>query len=146
MAPPNPKNSQWMSIVGWIIGVPAALAVLGWLFLHGHQAGESTSDAPKEAEKPHDTVSLASDRWKASGIALESVVAAPFVERHWRTGRLAVDEGREGSNCHQYVWAVSPLGAGSGRAASAAGEEQRGRIVAAGYAAHDGRGRHALQV
>ena len=93
MAPPNPKNSQWMSVVGWIIGVPAALAVLGWLFLHGHQAGESTSDAPKEAEKPHDTVSLASGRWKASGIALESVVAAPFVERHWRTGRLAVDEG-----------------------------------------------------
>ena len=74
MAPPNPKNSQWMSVVGWIIGVPAALALLGWLLLHGHPADESSSDTSKEAELPHDTVTMASGRWKASGIALESYV------------------------------------------------------------------------
>ncbi|NBU74276.1 MAG: biotin/lipoyl-binding protein, partial [Planctomycetes bacterium] len=93
MAPPNPKSSPWMNVLGWLVGVPAALAILAWLLLHGHQAGEATNDGPKEAEHPNDTVRLASDRWKPSGIAFESIVPAPFVERHWRTGRLAVDEG-----------------------------------------------------
>jgi len=92
MAPPNPKSGAWMNVLGWLVGVPTALAVLAWLVLHGHPAGEATNDVPKEAEHPNDTVRLASDRWKPSGIAFESIVPAPFVERHWRTGRLAVDE------------------------------------------------------
>lgn len=93
MAPPHAKGSLWINFLGWLLGVPAALAVLGWLLLHGHQGGEPSPDAVQESEKPHDTVSLAKDRWQASGVALEPVVAASFIERHWRTGRLAVDEG-----------------------------------------------------
>ena len=99
MAPPKESSIRWTTIASWLLGAPAGLAVLYWLFFHGHSPESSGEEAAKETETRKDTVNFPKERWEASGIALEETKAAPFVERHWRPGRLAVDESRgvEGS-------------------------------------------------
>jgi multidrug efflux pump subunit AcrA (membrane-fusion protein) len=94
MAPPKESSIRWTTIASWLLGAPAGLAVLYWLFFYGHSPESSGEEAAKETETRKDTVNFPKERWEASGIALEETKAAPFVERHWRPGRLAVDESR----------------------------------------------------
>lgn len=94
MAPPKDAGIRWTTILSWLLGVPAGLAVLAWLFMHGHPAGGPEAETKAEEDKHKDTVQFPKERWETSGIALEETKAAPFVERHWRPGRLAVDESR----------------------------------------------------
>ena len=94
MAPPKDSGIRWTTILSWLLGLPAGLAVLAWLFMHGHPAGGPEAEAKADEDKHKDTVEFPKQRWETSGIALEETKAAPFVERHWRPGRLAVDESR----------------------------------------------------
>jgi cobalt-zinc-cadmium efflux system membrane fusion protein len=84
---------RWVGLAAGLAAVAAAA---------GFTAGRwnDTTREPIEAAKsesppaPEGVVKFAEARWAAAGIKVEPAASAPFTERVWRTGHLALDDTR----------------------------------------------------
>jgi RND family efflux transporter MFP subunit len=92
------KIPSWTRSVGGaaLLLAAGAAAGAGGYWKYGPRPAppepETAAAAPKAAAEA--VVRLAESKWPAAGVRIEPAASGPFVERVWRTGRVALDETR----------------------------------------------------